>query len=352
MNLVGEKGMNTLLRISLEKERKELYDQLYEMKKSGIAVLVHHNCRRKFIDPRKKDCTEEAPAAKRLRSSTSNLFDWKTCCFLCEKKVELRHKFRDSRREVQTLPLHGIVIDCAKQRNDDWGKKVLARMENCIDLVAAEAVYHSKCMAEFRLNQSDVRKVRGRPSDSGMTEAFERICDWLENSMDCELYSIQELHQKMLEKNNGHGYSIKSFREKLKSRYQEHVYFVQGVGRNRELVCFKDMADYILRDMKENGKTKGSVITAAAKLIKADIREMEFATGLYPNEQDIFSLEEGSKWVPESLTNFLKQLITSNLKRLSISQCIIQASRPRTVIAPIPFGIGVELAKALALNGW
>ncbi len=91
----------------------------------------------------------------------------------------------------------------------------------------------------------------------------------------------------MCEASESDVYSIKFFREKLKAHYEEHVYFVQGTGRHSELICFKEMTDFILRKMKDHGERKDSVITAAAKLIKEDIRAMEIAADHYPNEKDI-----------------------------------------------------------------
>ena len=52
------------------------------------------------------------------------------------------------------------------------------------------------------------------------------------------------------------------------------------------------------------------------------------------------------KWVPASLQIFLRHLLPSKLKQLSFGQCIAQTSRPRSMIAPIPFGIGVQLGKS------
>ncbi len=40
---------------------------------------------------------------------------------------------------------------------------------------------------------------------------------------------------------------------------------------------------------------------------------------------------------------FLKHIVVSEVKQNSISQAIIQASRPRSVIAPVMFGVGVEM---------
>ena len=125
-------------------------------------------------------------------------------------------------------------------------------MESCIDLVAEEAVYHSSCMAEFRMNKEDRRPTAGRPINSEMAEAFQELCNLLGNSMDCEMFSVIELYEKMSEFHTN-VYSIKTFRDKLTERYQENVYFVKGQGRHRELVCFKNLADYILRQMKKEG---------------------------------------------------------------------------------------------------
>ena len=57
------------------------------------------------------------------------------------------------------------------------------------DLVAEEAVYHSSCMAAFKLNKVG-RSDRGRPEDSIMTDVFQHICDWLENTAKNEVYSV------------------------------------------------------------------------------------------------------------------------------------------------------------------
>ena len=48
-------------------------------------VLVHHNCRWKFVDTQKAQ-KFEIPK-KRLRSSKENIFDWKMNYFLCPKKA-------------------------------------------------------------------------------------------------------------------------------------------------------------------------------------------------------------------------------------------------------------------------
>ena len=243
--------------------------------------------------------------------------------------------------------MHNSMIKCANERKDDWGQAVLDRLGTCIDLVAAEAVYHSSCMADFKLNQVGGIGLRGKPRNSDMTNAFDKICDWLENSEESEVYSIQELYDKMVKDNDGVAYTLKSFRDKLKAKYKDHVYFVKSAGCKGELVCFKEMTDYILRQLKEQGsETKEEVVKAAAKIIKEEIREMNFSKDFYPSVDEISFSKDGEKWIPESLRMFMKFLVPSRLKQLSLSQCIVQATRPRTVIAPIPFGVGIDIDKS------
>ena len=73
---------------------------------------------------------------------------------------------------------------------------------------------------------------------------------------------------------------------------------------------------------------------------------MKFSKDFYPSIDEITSSEKGQKWVPESLKMFMKLLVPSNLKQLSLSQCIVQATRPRGAIAPILFGVGIDIDKS------
>ena len=50
------------------------------------------------------------------------------------------------------------------------------------------------------------------------------------------------------------------------------------------------------------------------------------------------------QWKPHLLQTFLKVILPSlQLKQTSIDHAIVQAARPRSVITPILFGLGVEL---------
>ena len=69
--------------------------------------------------------------------------------------------------------------------------------ENCIDLVASEAVYHKSCRAHFCSSKdstfpSEKCKSLSRPQKHSMLSAFNNLCDWLE---EVELYTLGELHK-------------------------------------------------------------------------------------------------------------------------------------------------------------
>ena len=50
-------------------------------------------------------------------------------------------------RTVVTLPLHSKVLEqCTYNRGDVWGSEVQTCLHGCGDLVAAEAVCHSRCI--------------------------------------------------------------------------------------------------------------------------------------------------------------------------------------------------------------
>lgn len=145
----------------------------------------------------------------------------------------------------------------------------------------------------------------------------------------------------------GDVYSLKAFRDKFEIRYKNNVYFVKSAGRSNEIVGFTNMADFIMRNFKTNSSNgKKEIIIAAARIIKEDIRNMKIETEEYPSVEDIFVQEEENPWVPDSLRQLMKHLIPTSLKRISLSQCIVQAARPRSAIVPIPFGIGVSLEKS------
>ena len=70
---------------------------------------------------------------------------------------------------------------------------------------------------------------------------------------------------------------------------------------------------------------------------------MNFTTDHHATINDI---EGNERWVPDSLLMFMEFLVPTKLEQLSLSQCIMQAARPRTVIAPISFGVALNIERS------
>lgn len=87
------------------------------------------------------------------------------------------------------------------------------------------------------------------------------------------------------------------------------------------------------------------MIETAAKLIKADIMSLEYSKAVCPSSVDINS-EQNIVFVPDSLQTLLRALFSQNdssVKDASVCQAIIQASRPRTLIAPLQIALSVQM---------
>ena len=62
---------------------------------------------------------------------------------------------------------------------------------------------------------------------------------------------------------------------KLRRCYSEHIFFAEEPGRNN-LICFKDIASFILGKFKKLKKTQKAkeIISPATKIIKMDITQI------------------------------------------------------------------------------
>ena len=296
---------------------------------------------------------DQLPPAKKLRSSTS-LFDWKKNCILCGNlaKFDIRHPDRDRVHCVTTLPMRDKLLECCGKRGDTWASEVQNRLHGCIDLVAAEAIYHANCYSRFLLNKvqnASATSVVGRPQDKEMLHWFKMLCEWLESNPDAELYTLTELHAKMVEiSDGGEVYSLKRLKQKLHEHYEHFIFFAEVEGRGNVL-CFKNMANSIINDKwyserkKDTEKEIERIVIAAAQIIREAIRESNYDLNSYPTTEDIADVDKGKEWIPHHLQTFLKMIMQSELKQNSIGHAIVQAARPRSVITPTLFGIGVEM---------
>ena len=273
--------------------------------------------------------------------------------FYCglEAKKDKKHPGR-RKGEIHyatTLPFRENVLalcDRKLQKGENyWAAQVKHRLLNCSDLVQAEARYHHTCHGKFSASEelsSPLTKIpAGRQVNTNSMQFFDQLCDYIE--CQAEVYSLRELHEKMVELANGNDemvYSVKWLKVKLSDKYGDHVQFCEKDGKCN-VVCFRDMVNYIINDKwYEDKKTEAAaeaerIIIAAAKLIKAQIRETSFNTKEYPSMSDIETNHAAN--IPSNLRLFLKTLIDS--ESTTIQHWTMHPSIHKTQICDATFAI-------------
>ena len=75
------------------------------------------------------------------------------------------------------------------------------------------------------------------------------------------------------------------------------------------------------------------IVTAAAKLLKAAIRETQYDMKVYSSWTNLGDSDKSRKWNPALLNTFLDNNVCSNVNKVALGHSIAQAVRPKTVIA-------------------
>ncbi len=92
---------------------------------------------------------------------------------------------------------------------------------------------------------------------------------------------------------------------------------------------------------------------SAAKFIKNDIQGVSQTKDSYTSCSKLSSVEDAVLFLPDSLQLMLNTLFTSKCEQVkvaSIGQAIMQIAQPRTILAPIQVGLGVQLHHHFASN--
>ena len=136
---------------------------------------------------------------------------------------------------------------------------------------------------------------------------------------------------------------------KLIDTYGDSIYFAEGEGVH-DIVTMREKTSQILRSyFKDHDKEgdeeaqKRAIIKTAAKLIRSDIKaNVPTASDEYPSIE-MLTLESALDYIHKKL--LLDMIFVGEKKPrkvASIGQAIIQAARPRIVLAPLQVGLGIQ----------
>ncbi len=333
---------------------------------------VHQICRRNFCEPsrihvakNKASTSIESGEGTSLRSLHPP-FDFSKHCIFCGQPA----KYDGRKRGFDVIPVRTKdfqqkVAKICEKRNDAWGHTVTGRLACVNDLHAADAVYHNQCSVNFRTekqipqvySESSPKTTKlskaGRPQQETRKNAFLSVTKFLEEN-DEEQTTVVELANKMqeyLHNTEEEAYSVKYMKAKLKEHFGDKIVFTELNGKS-DVVTFRNTASCILYEFHKQQRSttpdeeKVRIIEAAAKLIQSDVKAQKVSSDVYPTPSEMSSTTTALNFIPESLQVLLRTMFVGknvDVKLASLGQAIMQAIRPRVLLAPLQLGLGIQM---------
>ena len=349
--------------------------------------LVHAQCRRAYTNPHmikqsskssQTDQSPKSPIKKRLRTESPSYSSVSQCLFCAKgEKWTQRNGLKHCEKlvSVRTTEFQETISQCCRSRNDAWGKEVTARLEYMQDCIAFEVVYHNVCSVNFRTgkplpsmfhseepSKKRLRFSAGRPEDQTCVTAFQEVVSFLENN-DNENVTVRQLvemmddvlSQSVDENAKRKAYSVPYMKKKLLQHFGDSVIIADADGKP-DVVFHRKTASQILSEFHAQQKKTSCqdesnlLIKTVAALLRSEMMDMVFDKNVYPDSGEM-SLDSQIEFLPLSFQTLLSEVIRgkkTDLKIASIGQCIIQAARPNTCIAPLQICLAVQMHKAYA----
>ena len=147
-------------------------------------------------------------------------------------------------------------------------------------------------------------------------------------------------------------YENRYMKRQLLERYGEDIVIAARDG-TPDVVTLKQTASKIIRNFYKTDRDQNSeiekhrMIQTTSELIRSDIQNTVPGPSnvTYPSALDIASVDKNIRFLPDSLRELLVAICPNadGVKIAAIGQAIIQNSKPRSVIAPLQLGLGVEM---------
>lgn len=145
-------------------------------------------------------------------------------------------------------------------------------------------------------------------------------------------------------------YSFRYMKSQLINYFGDRIVIAEINGKPN-VVTFHTTASKILYTFHSQKDTdpeqeKANIIKTAAQLIMNDIKATKNSKDVYPSSVEMASSKAALEYIPDCLTTFLNIIFPGkdvDVKVASIGQAIIQAARPRVLMAPLQLGLGVQM---------
>ena len=357
---LGQKGVDGIIAAALKRGDNDMT--------VCVGQKVHESCRKIYTSHTyiqihlKKDSTEQVLKRPSLRSEDDS-FNPKEDCLYCGLTVNKKAKNVNYHKVESTAFQISLKEKIDERNNDEWSTSVLGRLNAFPDCFAFEMIYHGDCDSSFRKCQSIPKKYvtskhskkmkLGGSTDNEKMAAFESAVALL-TSTDDNTVTVDDLvqHMKLFLGCDKDPYSHGYVKKLLMQRFPEEIHIAGEHGR-ADVITLQKNVSCILREFHHNARLnndeseKDRIISAAASLVMADIKKTAQERGMkYPSPSELGSELTNIEFIPDSLKMFLTPLIPckkSSIKLSAIAQSIIQAAKPKTVIAPLQIGLAIQL---------
>ncbi|CAG9817879.1 unnamed protein product [Phaedon cochleariae] len=354
---VRQKGVKTLISSSVQRKNNEHRRYLTNLSE----VKVHSACQKHYNNPKLISSYLKRASEPSTSTRRSNVFDLRKHCFYCGKEADdnweenlrrLPYAKRNLIHKVMKLELRDSVIEVARRRGDNWASEVWQRISD-EDLCARDAWYHRFCQRDFyRPVRSGGEK--GRPLSKDVDEAMEMIFSYIENNPEECQFSLEELMNQITTENVPQARTVKT---RLLEKYDEDILIVE-TKKKKTVVCFKNTGYKILSDsfyqsrLLDPREERLRIVSAAADIIREDIRSQVYEISQYPPPDDF--LKDVESVIPESLLHFFESLILKNKRGtlekwkkrcVALSHAVISAVRPRSFLSSLLIGLSTFIYK-------
>eukprot|EP00794_Sanderia_malayensis_P002072 gene2072-2349_t len=157
--------------------------------------------------------------------------------------------------------------------------------------------------------------------------------------------------QQNLKDSTSEAFTSRWMKGRLTEQFKHEIVITEINGK-QNVVTFRSKARNILHEFYKSYKSddveleKIRIIETAAMLLKNEIKECYCSTTTYPSIEDIESLTHSKEFLSQSLQLLLEKMLVakgSDMRIASIGQAIMQAVRPKAIIAPLRIGLGVQM---------
>ena len=325
---------------------------------------VRQKCRKDLCRPMKKNATsrKKATVVKKnapviSRRSVTTAFEYKENYVFCG----LTAKYDGKKRgfdviTIKTQEFQNSIAQVCKARNDEWWITVLGRIEYALDLCGADAMYHQAFSVNFRTGKQIPHKYvanstpnktkrlpKGRPEDAAKNTAFLKVAHFVEEN--------DEKMEEFLQNSEEQAYSGVYMKKKLRDHFGDRI-VMTTTKKQANIVTLQSRASSIINEFYSQPKKedceaeKTKIIKAAANLIKSDFKKINVTSENFPSSVEMSSIQSALDFVLDLLELFLRTLFVGkdvDLKVASIGQAIMQAVRPRVLLAPLHLGLGIQM---------